>query len=369
MARHDDGGSLDAYRRKRDARRTPEPVPAEGPLPRGDDDTFVVQQHHARRLHWDFRLERGGVLVSWAIPKGLPMDPKRNNLAVHTEDHPVDYASFEGEIPQGEYGGGRVIIWDRGTYELEKWSDREVKVVLRGSRVSGRYVLFRTRNENWMIHRMDPPPEPDWQPLPERVPPMWPVARKRLPTDDAYGYEFAWGGSRAVAYVEGGRLRLLDEDGDHDHADVTDRYPELRALGEALGARQAVLDGEVVALDERGRPSGELLRRRAGADTTHRVRRAQRETPVTYVAFDLLHLDGHALLDAPYRERRAALDGLALAGARFQVAPWFEDDGDAVAAAAADQGLPGVVAKRLDAAYRPGRRSTAWLRVTRPRRG
>ncbi|MHA6797586.1 DNA polymerase ligase N-terminal domain-containing protein (plasmid) [Pseudonocardia bannensis] len=149
--------ALSRYRQKRSASRTPEPMPAERPLPHGHDDTFVIQEHHARRLHWDLRFERGGVLVSWALPKGLPTDPRRNHLAIHTEDHPLEYATFEGEIPPGEYGAGRVRIWDRGTYECEKWTDREVKVVLHGCRARGRYVLFRTRGDQWLIHRMDPP--------------------------------------------------------------------------------------------------------------------------------------------------------------------------------------------------------------------
>lgn len=151
------------YRGKRRRDATPEPVPSEGPLPQGHDNTFVIQEHHARRLHWDLRLERGGVLVSWAVPKGLPEDPETNHLAVPTEDHPLEYASFEGEIPKGEYGAGQVIIWDRGAYETEKWNDREVMVVFHGSRASGRYVLFRT-GENWMVHRMKSSSQPDGRP-------------------------------------------------------------------------------------------------------------------------------------------------------------------------------------------------------------
>ena len=145
----DDGAAgrdpLATYRGMRDPGRTPEPVPPAGPLPEGNDDTFVIQEHHARSLHWDVRLERDGVLVSWAVPKGLPLDPKDNRLAVHTEDHPIDYGSFEGDIPAGEYGGGKVILWDRGRYEMEEWTDREVKVVFHGGRAEGRYVLFQTR--------------------------------------------------------------------------------------------------------------------------------------------------------------------------------------------------------------------------------
>src|SRR5262249_26824958 len=150
------------YRGKRDAARTPEPVPP-APLPEGaapdgiaPGGIFVIQEHHARRLHWDFRLERDGVLVSWALPKGVPDDPAVNHLAVHTEDHALEYAQFHGEIPRGEYGGGKVTIWDHGTYELVKWEDREVKVILHGTRVTGGYALFsvdRSANKDWIIHR------------------------------------------------------------------------------------------------------------------------------------------------------------------------------------------------------------------------
>src|SRR5829696_4114371 len=211
---------LDEYRRKRDASRTPEPVPAEDVLPRGNDDTFVIQEHHARRLHWDVRLERGGVLVSWAVPKGLPAEPGSIRLAVHTEDHPMEYATFEGEIPKGEYGAGKMYIWDRGRYETIKWSDREVAVVLHGQRVSGRYVFFRGGGQgerDWMVRRSDPPGDPDWQPLPEALTPML-ASQGSLPRpeDDAnWAYEFKWDGVRALARVDGGRIELAARSG-HD---------------------------------------------------------------------------------------------------------------------------------------------------------
>ncbi|MEU7689968.1 DNA polymerase ligase N-terminal domain-containing protein [Microbispora hainanensis] len=322
---------LETYRAKRDATRTREPIPAEGPLPRGEDDTFVIQEHHARSLHWDLRLERGGVLVSWAIPKGLPPDPATNHLAVHTEDHPMEDARFEGEIPQGEYGGGTMTIWDRGHYATEKWSDREVKIVLSGSRVTGRYVLFRTRGRNWMIHRMDPP-DGQWEPPPASLAPMTPVTRARVPRDpEAYAWEFWWGGMRAPAYVEGGRLTLRDAGG----ADVTGEHRWLRPLAESLGSRAVVLDGEVVTI--------------AG-------------TPV-YVAYDLLYDDGRSLLGEPFERRRASLEDLAVGGPRWQTAPSWPGEAGAVRRAAAEQGLPGVVGKRLDSAYAPGEESPAWVRL------
>lgn len=352
--------ALETYRRKRDVARTPEPVPPPGPLPQGNDDTFVIQEHHARRLHWDFRLERGGVLVSWAVPKGLPLDPATNHLAVHTEDHPLSYASFAGEIPKGEYGGGKVLLWDRGTYECEKWTDREVKVVLRGSRVSGRYVLFRTAGDDWMVHRMDPPPVPDWEPLPELVRPMLAASADRLPDDDAaWGFEFKWDGVRAVAYVEGGRPRVLSR----NDRDVTVSYPELRAMAEEMGATQAVLDGEIVAFDERGAPSFGRLQERMHVANAAQARRLAATVPVTYLVFDVLHRDGRSLLTTPYAERRALLDGLALAGPSWATTPWFPGGGAEVLEASRRQGIEGVVAKRLDSAYTPGRRSDCWLKV------
>src|SRR6516164_1868579 len=147
--------SLDEYDAKRDFARTPEP---KGKRPKGTHESrFVVQEHHARALHWDLRLERDGVLASWAVPKGIPPDPKKNHLAVRTEDHPLEYLDFQGDIPKGEYGGGSMHVWDRGTFETHKFDDREVMVTLHGERVQGRYVLFKTHGNQWMIHRMDPP--------------------------------------------------------------------------------------------------------------------------------------------------------------------------------------------------------------------
>lgn len=352
-------GDLDTYRRRRDPRRTPEPVPPAGPLPAGNDDTFVVQEHHARRLHWDVRLERGGVLVSWALPRGLPLDPARNHLAVHTEDHPLDYAGFAGEIPAGQYGGGRVLIWDRGHYDTETWTDREVKVVLHGQRVSGRYVFFRTRGEDWMVHRMDPPPTPDWTPLPALIRPMLAVAGELPTTDTGWAYEFKWDGVRAVGYVDGGRLRLSSR----TDRDSTASYPELRGLGDALGSRACVLDGEVVALDAAGRPSFRRLQERMHVTKPVQLRRLVETVPVHYLIFDVLHLDGRSTLGLPYAERRARLEELGLAGPHWATTPAFRGNGAAVLATSREQGLEGIVAKRLDSAYLPGQRSPAWVKV------
>jgi bifunctional non-homologous end joining protein LigD len=354
---------LDEYRRKRDSTRTPEPVPP-GPPPKGNNDTFVIQQHHATSLHWDLRLERDGVLVSWAVPRGVPRDPKRNHLAVHTEDHPMEYSDFHGEIPAGEYGGGHMYIYDRGTYETEKWRDREVIVTLHGSKVEGRYALYQTHGKDWMIHRMDPPPA-GWTPMPESTPPMRPRPAQSLPSaDDAWGYEMAWDGRRALVSISGGRPQAFDGDG----ADVTRAYPELRELAESLAPTECLLDGVLVALDANGRISRDALKPRLAWADTAPARRAAARVPVQYLLFDVLWLDGGSTMDMPYARRRELLDELGLAGAHWQTPPYFSGGGRFALDASREQGLPGVVAKRLDSTYRPGEQADDWRSIPARRR-
>jgi bifunctional non-homologous end joining protein LigD len=352
--------NLDSYRRKRDFSATPEPsgdaaaAGADAPAAR-----FVVQEHHARSLHWDLRLEHDGVLASWAVPKGIPPDPRKNHLAVRTEDHPLEYLDFHGEIPAGQYGAGTMAIWDRGTYETHKWRDKEVMVTFHGERLQGRYVLFRTDGNNWMIHRMDPPADPDREPMPERIEPMLARTGDLPPDDGRWAYEIKWDGVRAIGYVEGGRLRLASRAG----RDITPRYPELRELGRALAGREAVLDGEVVAFDAEGRPSFQRLQSRMHLTSEHAVRRLSQSEPVAYIIFDLLWLDGHSLMALPYAERRERLLALGLNGPTWQTPASHIGDGAALLAAARARGLEGIVAKRLDSSYTPGRRSTGWLKV------
>jgi bifunctional non-homologous end joining protein LigD len=348
---------LREYERKRDFDSTPEPTAAEAEsAPR---ERFVIQEHHARRLHWDLRLERNGVLASWAVPNGIPDDPARNRMAVRTEDHPLEYLEFEGEIPKGEYGAGTMIVWDRGTYETHKFRDDEVIVTFHGERVNGKYALFRTGKDpkDWMIHRMDPPPA-GREPMPERVAPM--LARLgSLPRDEQnWGFEVKWDGVRAIAYVEPGRLRLESRNGN----DITARYPEVSGLKEALGARAAVLDGEIVAFDDEGRPSFERLQQRMHVASDARVRRLAASSPVVYVLFDLLYLDGENLMALPYEERRTRLEALELKASGWQT-PAYHREGSALLEATRAQGLEGVVAKRLDCPYEPGKRSSGWVKV------
>jgi bifunctional non-homologous end joining protein LigD len=352
MAKRD---RLDSYRRKRTLGATPEP---EGSVGSGDGNRFVIQEHHARRLHWDLRLERDGVLVSWALPRGVPNDPDENRLAVHTEDHPLEYIDFHGEIPAGQYGAGTMEIWDTGTYEAEKFEDDKVVLHLFGEKVTGRYALFRTRGKGWMIHRMDPAPE-GWEPLPRGLEPMRASEAKQIPRkQEEWAFEIRWEGTRALARCEPGHLELVA-----GGEDVAGRFPEARGVLEDLRGRPALLDGVVVTFGEAGTPDSARLARRLAAESDSAVRRLRAAVPATYVAFDLLHLDGEPLMDRAYEERRAALAGLALEGPAWQAPNFHRGDGRAFAAASAERGLPGVVAKRLASRYEPGRTSRDWREI------
>lgn len=351
-------GRLGEYRRKRKFDRTPEPEP-DGTA--GAGSRFVVHEHHARRLHWDLRLEHDGALASWAIPNGIPDDPKHNRKAVHVEDHPLSYIDFHGTIPAGNYGAGQVTIWDRGTYECEKWELGKVVVVFHGEQLQGRYALFHAGHaeKDWMIHRMDAPTDPSAREMPEFIQPM--LARlSTLPIDDSkWAFEVKWDGVRAIARSQPGRIDFTSRNGN----DVTAAYPELRALNRALGSNEAILDGEIVAFDEQGHPSFQALQSRMHVRGEAAVRRLALTTPVTYMLFDLLWLDGHSLMELPYAERRARLDALELEGERWRTPEYRAGEGTAFLAASKEQRLEGIVAKRLDSPYTPGGRGGSWLKI------
>ncbi len=335
--------SLDEYRRRRSRDKTPEPfgrtrTPSDRPR-------FVVQRHDARRLHYDFRLERAGALASWAVPKGIPLRRGERHLAVHVEDHPLDYADFEGTIPAGEYGAGTVEIWDRGTYELvEEKRNGGLTVRLHGSRLDGVWTLVPAHLDgdpkNWLLLRKDGAGEGS-----ARYSPMLATTSESLPTGEGWVYEPKWDGFRAIVTVSGGEIALTSRNGN----DLTERFREV-AQGARLGLRtaDAVLDGEICALDGRGRSRFSLLQEGSGT--------------LALVLFDLLELDSEPLLEQPLSERRKRLDDLVQRGSSLFVSPQF-DDGQALLAAAREQELEGVVAKRVDSRYRPGRRSADWHKV------
>lgn len=350
--------SLGSYKAKRDFEKTPEPRGRRGK--KAAAARFVVQEHNARRLHWDLRLEHEGALASWALPRGVPDHPDENRLAVRTEDHPLEYLEFHGEIPKGEYGAGTMTIWDRGTYEAEKFRDDEVIATFHGERVHGRYALFRTRESDWMIHRMDPPQDPGYEPFPESsLRPMLARGGKLPPRESQFGFEVKWDGIRTLLFSDHGHVELRGRNG----SDFTPRYPEVRELARALGSRRVVLDGEVVAFDEEGRPSFERLQSRMHLASDSAVRRRMRDIPATYVIFDLLYLDGHGTMALSYQERRELLEELELNGPAWRTPAYHRGEGRALLDATQDLGIEGIVAKKLDCPYTPGARASHWIKV------
>ncbi len=350
---------LDEYERKRDLESSPEPKPRRRRRRTGAP-RFVVQEHSARRLHWDLRLEHDGVAVSWAVPNGIPQDPSENRKAIHTEDHPLEYMEFEGEIPAGEYGAGSMRIWDRGTYECHKWEEGKIVLSFAGERLSGRYALFRAgeAKQDWMVHRMDPPGEAR-DPFPEGVVPMLARLAELPAKDEGWAAEIKWDGLRAIAYCRPGRLALETR----NLNDVTSQYPEVRRLTRQLGMCEAVLDGELVAFDDEGRPSFARLQQRIHQTSEAVIRNRMKSHPVTFVIFDLLYFEGRNLMTLPYRRRRELLEGLELSGSSWQTPAYSSDNARELLAASGEQGLEGLVLKRLDGAYSPGRRTGEWLKV------
>ncbi|MGI9085067.1 MAG: ATP-dependent DNA ligase [Aeromicrobium sp.] len=355
--------TLSTYRSMRDSSKTPEPVPEAGTDLPGEGNSFVIQEHHAGRLHWDFRLERDGVLVSWALPKGVPTDPKKNHLAVQTEDHPLEYGTFEGAIPKGQYGGGEVTIWDTGTYEAEKWRDGEVIATLTGRKDGGlgeprRFALIRT-GENWLIHLMKPDRSLSLSKRPLRqaqgskptakpVAPMLATAGKAFDIDDEddWAFEMKWDGYRAVAVCDGADVSLFSRTG----KDMTHTYPEVAEALAAHDLTDTVLDGELVSIGPDGAPSFSLLQ--------------QGQRPIRYLIFDVLRHEGEALKNAPYLERRDVLRDLDLDdGKTVRVPLAFDGSLEDAVASSQELGLEGVVAKRRDSRYRSGTRSSSWIKI------
>ncbi|HET8896140.1 MAG TPA: non-homologous end-joining DNA ligase, partial [Protaetiibacter sp.] len=379
----------------RDAAKTPEPMGAQTDAASGSAPSFVIQEHHATRLHHDFRLERDGVLVSWALPKGIPTDPGVNHLAVQTEDHPLAYGSFEGSIPKGEYGAGTVTIWDSGSYDLEKWREgQEVIVTIHGHQHgSHRLALIRTGGSDdkpqWLIHLMKDQaahPEHDGS-EPYRKPPSTSPGRglrrgktvvgTRTRSADTvhpmlattaepheftegtgWRYEMKWDGFRAIARISGDEVTLTSRNG----LDLTPTFPELAALADAVTG-DAVLDGEIVALDDDGVPRFSRIQQRAGLTAPRDVARARRAVSVEYYVFDVLEEQGRPLTALPYTERRARLERLVRNRGPVKVPPEAGDDLDAALATSRELRLEGVMAKRADSPYREGRRSRDWLKL------
>jgi bifunctional non-homologous end joining protein LigD len=402
---------LREYHRKRRFSATPEPPPPARlrlvPEPRAARARFCVQEHHASRLHYDFRLEMGGVLKSWAVPKGPSLDPEVRRLAVATEDHPLDYLAFEGEIPAGNYGAGQVIVWDLGEYQplgdapaLRQWRAGNLKFLLRGKKLSGEFALVRlhppaSKSDQWlMIKKHDDaarfgdtaaqhpgsvlrrprrimrgpapsnaaaPESNSATPVPAPPEPMLASLGAHPFSDPGFLFEIKWDGIRAFARCHAGPPKGAARAGvtliSRNHRDLTVQYPEL---AHAPFRQDALLDGEIVALEPGGRASFERLQQRMNLAGAADIQRAAANVPVVYYAFDLLWLAGRDLTRLPLRERKRQLAKLAFSG------PWrYSDhvvgDGLGLFQLARRRGLEGIVAKRADAPYHPGR-SRDWLK-------
>ena len=407
--------ALDRYAAKRSFTRTPEP-PAKAAGDRHGPLLFVVQKHAARRLHYDFRLELDGVLKSWAVPKGPSLDPADKRMAVEVEDHPFDYASFEGIIPEKQYGAGNVIVWDCGVYSPDEhaqyaFTDRaaaearvrtelaagKLSFFLCGEKLKGSFTLVKTRTANqWLLikHKdrfaqvndvlarhlsvlsgvsldelapAQPPVRLEaahlapWGPpeeFPARLAPMLAESGDGAHSDSNWRYEPKLDGYRVIAFVDGGRVRLQSRRG----LDLTPCFPEIGAELAAHPAGQMILDGEIVALGPDGRPSFNALQNRAQLKSAAEITTAQRTSPAVMVCFDLLHFAGLNLRPAPYRDRRRYLAQCLLPGPHLQLVHVAEDAGQ-LYAASRELGFEGIVGKRLDSPYREGRRSSDWLKL------
>jgi bifunctional non-homologous end joining protein LigD len=343
---------LAEYKRKRDPKKTPEPF---GGKKKGSEPIFVVQRHDARALHYDFRLERNGALASWAVPKGIPLEPGQRSLAVHVEDHPLEYATFEGEIPKGEYGAGLVEIWDEGTYELlEEKKDGGLTVRLHGRRLDGLWSLVPAhldgKERNWLILKKREEGEAAVTEKRGRrtYKAMLATLAREVPKGDGWIFEAKWDGYRAIADLQGSNATLTSRNGN----DLTARFETVaKALERSIKTPDCVLDGEVCALDEQGKA------------TFSAMQQGKTGTAYVYVVFDLLELEGEPQVDLPLEERRAKLEQLIDRRQKTVLFSESFEDGQALYRAAQKQGLEGIVAKRKGTRYLVGRRGAEWLKI------
>ncbi len=355
------------YREKRSFDATPEPQPAvEGNVDPGiarPGKSFVIHQHHARRLHFDLRLEMFNgevpVLVSWAVPRNLPLSKGKPHLAVHVEDHPFEYGSFSGTIPAGQYGAGEVRIFDHGTYDVTEQELGKLSFRLDGERLTGEWHLFRTargEEKDWLVRLRS-----DLRPPPEPLPPLQPMMATLIHEAfdrDGWIFEPKWDGVRTLGVCAPEETVLFSR----RQNDVTATYPELARLHDRLVAIDAVIDGEIVAM-EQGRPSFEKLQSRINLQNARDIERAMKLIPVSFIAFDVLYLDGRSLLKEPIEGRKEILEEIVVTSDLVQVSPYIEAEGTSLFEAARARDLEGIVAKKLGSPYRPGRRGREWLKV------
>lgn len=346
--------AFEQYNQKRDFSLTPEPEPGKPVDWRGY--RFVIHKHDASRLHWDLRLEMDKVLKSWAVPKGPPIVKGNKRLAVHVEDHPLEYADFEGSIPQGQYGAGKVRIWDTGSYRLLKRKNDEIIFFLEGRKLHGKYALIKTGGKNWLLFLME---GTEAEQMPNVIEPMKATLTEKAFDSKDYLFEVKWDGVRAIAHVDSGTTRLQSR----NLRDITSHYPELTGLHHYMKAEQAIIDGEIVALNEKGLPSFELLQQRMNLQSQMDIKRATGRVPVVYQIFDILYLDGRSLLGLTLRERIDQLNSALEPEYPFFLSEKIEETGTDFLNATREVGIEGIIAKKAESRYLPGKRTRDWLKI------
>jgi bifunctional non-homologous end joining protein LigD len=343
---------LESYAGKRQFETTPEPPPAGIS---GMGNLFVVHRHHATRLHYDLRLEQKGVLKSWAVPKGLPPRPGIKRLAVNVEDHPLEYATFEGAIPKGEYGGGMMWRFAHGRYVIIKQKDDGFYFRLQSSQLNAEYRVYNTKDNQWLLERLDVP-QIDW--LRDPVEPMLARPASKPPDSADYLFEVKWDGIRALISLDEGEIRIHGRRG----LDVTKQFPELVIPEQAFRATSGLFDGEIVCLDGAGKPDFANVIQRMQQTKEGAIERGRSSRPVVCYLFDCLYLDGRTIVNEPLTRRREWLVDAVRKGTPYRVSEAMED-GAALFEAVRNLGLEGIMAKLRTGVYSPGRRAEAWLKV------
>jgi bifunctional non-homologous end joining protein LigD len=343
---------LESYSKKRSFERTPEPPPVEI---LSEGSAFVVHRHHASRLHYDLRLEKDGILKSWAVPKGLPPRPGIKRLAVSVEDHPLEYVNFEGAIPKGEYGGGMMWKFAQGRYVISKEKKDGFYFRLQSRELNAEYRIYHTNENQWLLERVDNP-QTDW--LRSTVEPMLAQPIQKPPESTDYLYEVKWDGIRALVFLDEGQIRIHGRKG----LDVTKQFPELIIPEQAFRATSAVFDGEIVCLDPAGKPDFANVIHRMQQTADGAIERAKSNCPAVCYLFDCLYLDGRAIVNEPLTRRREWLQDTIRKGIAYRLSEAVED-GPAFFEAVKQLGLEGMMAKLRTSPYMAGKRSESWLKI------
>ncbi len=350
--RHKTPEQLEAYGQKRDFEKTPEPTPE---IALGEGNAFVIHRHHATRIHYDLRLEQKGVLVSWAVPKGMPPFPGIKRLAVQTEPHPMKYLHFDGEIPKGEYGAGMMWKYAVGKYSITKEKKDGFYFKLSSPNYSGEYRMHNTKGKEWLLERVDHPQilfsSFAWEVM------LADPARK-LPKGSKYTYEIKWDGIRVLIIIDEGETRILSR----GKKDLTAQFPEIADSRDFIKASNAVIDAEIVCLDQAGAPVFKKVIGRMHQKSEVKIQRLTKSNPAYAYVFDILYLDGKSTTKDPLFRRREWLEDIVKKGSNYRFSQTFTD-GKALYQAAKEAQLEGIIAKDPYSRYFPGKRTQDWLKI------